>query len=367
MKFGLSRICITARLEMNLLGHPVSLKSDGIYTNLYSRAIYLSDAKTEILIISNDLCMLPSETQAFIRAEISRHTGINPENIIVHTTHAHAGPAVSEVFNQSNADNEDQKKIIGLIIDAGAGAYKNKINGSMSSGKTALKGISFNRRYVMKNNTVETHPFKDDPNLLEAEGPDDPELNVLMFFDENNNIKGLLANFVCHLTSNHRKNTKFSADFPAHAEKNLQAYFNDSTLVMLYLNGACGNLCQYMKTDFWKKIEAHELLKLYEQYKDNNLENVPVTLARISDILLVTIPGEIFVEYGLKIKEALKNKYSNIFIGELCNAYVGYIPTPKAFKYKDSGYETRLLTSGKLAENAGEIITNEILRIEKRL
>ena len=102
-----------------------------------------------------------------------------------------------------------------------------------------------------------------------------------------------------------------------------------------------------MKTDFWKKIATNELINLYERHKDNNLETVPVTLARISDALLIAVPGELFVEYGLKVKRFLKDKYGVILIIELANGYVGYIPTKEAFNSKNGGYEIQFLTTSK--------------------
>jgi len=146
LKFGLSRVCITPDPGMELLGHPKSLKSDGKYTDLYSRSLFLSSNKGgEILIISNDLCILPTEVMLHIREEIGKETGIKKDSIIVHTTHTHAGPAVAVVFDQESSDRKQQEKIINSIINSGIKAFKNKAVGSIGIGSIDLKDISFNR------------------------------------------------------------------------------------------------------------------------------------------------------------------------------------------------------------------------------
>ena len=49
---------------------------------------------------------------------------------------------------------------------------------------------------------------------------------------------------------------------------------------------------------------------------------------------------------------------------ELANGWVGYVPTKKAFSF-NSGYEVQFLSSSKLSEDAGDIITEEIIQMEK--
>lgn len=96
---------------------------------------------------------------------------------------------------------------------------------------------------------------------------------------------------------------------------------------------------------------AEELLKLA---KEKKFANVKLTIFSIGKIVIVGIPGEPFVEIGLKIKKVSKFKYT--FISELTNGYIGYIPIKKAFS--QGGYETKLARSSKLIEDADKIIIN---------
>ncbi len=243
MKFGLSKICITPKIGTKLFGQPKQLNSDGKYTDLYARSFYLNSKGVDILITSCDLLALTKEITDSIRERINKRTGIDFLNIMVHTTHTHAGPSVIEIFNKDFSDKKAQKRIIDQIVESGISAFNNRIPGKIGLGKGSISDISFNRRYIMKDGTVEMHPHKDDPNILEPEGPNDPELNSIILFYGDKPV-GVIANFQCHLTSLERNNTKFSADFPYYAEKNLQEKLGDNDFILLYLNGPCGNLCQ---------------------------------------------------------------------------------------------------------------------------
>ena len=64
---------------------------------------------------------------------------------------------------------------------------------------------------------------------------------------------------------------------------------------------------------------------------------VEVQVFKIGDFVLVTFPGEMFVEIGLNIKKASPFKYT--FIAGVSNAFIGYCPTDAAFEgwaYEDS-------------------------------
>ncbi len=65
--------------------------------------------------------------------------------------------------------------------------------------------------------------------------------------------------------------------------------------------------------------------------------SAPVQALRLGDASIVALPGEIFVEFGLTIKEQSPAKPQ--FVVSLANGYVGYICTDKALQ-EHGGYET---------------------------
>jgi hypothetical protein len=464
IKFGIAKVCFTPKIGTKLFGQPIQIETDDKYNDLYARSFYLNSNNKDLLIISCDLLVLPKGITDSIRTKISKKTGVNFNNILIHTTHTHAGPVVSDIFNERTTNPKTQKKIINSIIDSGIKSLQNQISGEIGIGKEHLYGISFNRRYIMKDGTVEMHPHKDDPNLFASEGPNDPELTSIILFNNKKNPIGVLANFPCHLTSLERNNSKFSADFPYYAEEDLRKKLNNDDFVMLFLNGPCGNLCQVdvenretfevgdqysrsmgikfseavnrtindcvfldnnididlvykeikipirkitekmleeakeiakkykgkeikkfklsnyglesykdtkvistrklLDTDYWKNMSNNEILHLSESY--NKLEIVPLTVAKLGGVLVISVPAELFVEYSIYLKNKFKEKYKNIIVIELVNGWIGYVPTKKAFLY-NSGYEVQFLSSSKLCKNAGDIITDKIIQMEKKL
>jgi hypothetical protein len=244
IEFGLAKVCITPPPGIRLFGQPEQLEAVGKYTDLYARSLYLHFGENDIMLITCDILFLPKENMDYMREEISKNTGIDFRNIIIHTTHTHAGPSLISLFNEDNVDAEASSAIFKGIIDSGVTSFNNKRRGFVFFGRDVRKDLAFNRRYIMKDGSVELHPHKDNPDLIGPEGPADPEINVLLIKDENGVPAGAVANFSCHLTTLERNNTKYSADFPFFAEKNLMKSLENDEFVLLYFNGPCGNVCQ---------------------------------------------------------------------------------------------------------------------------
>ena len=83
---------------------------------------------------------------------------------------------------------------------------------------------------------------------------------------------------------------------------------------------------------------------------------VEIGAISFSNTAISTNPSELFVEFGLEIKE--RSPFEVTLISELSNGYCGYVPTEHAFD--EGGYEThRSVFSSRLAKNAGRIITEK--------
>jgi hypothetical protein len=80
----------------------------------------------------------------------------------------------------------------------------------------------------------------------------------------------------------------------------------------------------------------------------------------IGKTALISIPGELFVEAGLEIKE--KSGEKDVFIIGYANDYVGYIPTLEA--YKKGEYE---VFSTVLSPDASRIVHNTAIELIKKL
>jgi hypothetical protein len=82
---------------------------------------------------------------------------------------------------------------------------------------------------------------------------------------------------------------------------------------------------------------------------------------RISDdVALVGLPGEVFVDLGLHIKQ--HSPFKTTIVIELCNDSPGYIPTKKAFG--EGSYET---VNSRVKPGGGEQMAELAVDLLKQL
>ena len=106
-----------------------------------------------------------------------------------------------------------------------------------------------------------------------------------------------------------------------------------------------------------EEVYARHVLRLIKGKKKTLFSEMQVIT--LGEIALVSIPGELFVEYGLEVKE--KSKFPHTFIIDNANDFVGYIPTLRVFE--EGGYEVRLCCGSKLDPVAGKMITGTALEM----
>ena len=112
-------------------------------------------------------------------------------------------------------------------------------------------------------------------------------------------------------------------------------------------------------------------MERYEQYAEEHerMKGGPtedetyVNAMRIGDVAIVGLPGEIFVEVGLEIKE--KSPFRHTFVVELANDWIGYIPTKRGFE--GGGYETWLARSSRAVPAAAAMMAESAVRQLEKL
>jgi len=109
------------------------------------------------------------------------------------------------------------------------------------------------------------------------------------------------------------------------------------------------------------EVYAREIIKL-SKIKDKYVET-QIHAVRIGDNAIATLPGEVFVEFGLRIKK--ESPFKNTLVFGLANDCVGYVPTNEAFD--EGGYEVKTATTSKLDRNAGDILASEVIKLIKLL
>ncbi len=105
---------------------------------------------------------------------------------------------------------------------------------------------------------------------------------------------------------------------------------------------------------FMDMVEAFRILDIAERNEvPFDVEVQVITLG--NSVAWVSLPGEIFVQLGLAIKEG--SPYATTMINELANGSIGYIPTQQA--YRQGNYE---VVSARCQEGSGELLVDAALR-----
>jgi hypothetical protein len=111
------------------------------------------------------------------------------------------------------------------------------------------------------------------------------------------------------------------------------------------------------KPSFLDRVKAFKILDTAaRQGKPYEVEVQVISMG--DDVAWVALPGEIFVNLGLAIKEASPYRYT--MIAELANGSIGYIPTRQA--YAEGNYEP---TNSRCAAGSGEMLVAEAVKLLK--
>jgi neutral ceramidase len=84
-----------------------------------------------------------------------------------------------------------------------------------------------------------------------------------------------------------------------------------------------------------------------------------VTAFRIGDVAFVSLPGEMFVEFGLMLKE--RSPFPHTFVATYANDYAGYVTTRKA--YAGGSYETWPVLNARIGREGGYAMIDKAVEL----
>jgi sugar phosphate isomerase/epimerase len=434
---GLAVIDITPPIPYRMSGYFNERLSTGILNPLHAKVIVLGQGNERAALVFCDIIGISPDVSLRVRRQAAEKIGIPAANILIAATHSHTGPLYfgalrkhfhdlavaeqgSDPYEKVDYSSELAAKIVKVITRANAAAKPVRLK----AGTAEQKGLSFNRRFHMKNGTVRFNPGVLNPDIIRPAGPIDPGVGMVFFDDaESGSASAAIVNFTLHLDT--VGGTKYAADYPFYLEQSLREKYGDE-FILLFGTGTCGDINhidvtkrERLKTDFigntlaqtvkakaesletvaeptlavrsevvevplqkygpqkvaWareniKKVGTRELsfLEQVEAYKILALEmrnsetiGLEVQVFRLSDdVAVVGLPGEVFVDLGLAIKRA--SPFATTLVIELCQDAPGYIPTKKAFA--EGSYET---VNSRIAPGGGEMMVNAAVRLLKEL
>jgi hypothetical protein len=253
LRAGTAVTDITPPIPFRMSGYFNERVSTGIKDPLQAKAVVFQQGDQSAAFVFCDLVGVPRDIAGAARAEASAATGIPAANIAVSATHSHTAPlyygALSDFFNQRNIAKfgrdpydpaEYRAKLVKQIAAAVVIAKKALAPVELKAGYATEDRISFNRRFHMKNGTVQFNPGELNPNIVRAAGPIDPQVGIVSITKRGEDKpEAAIVSFAMHLDT--LSGTEYSADYPKFAEDLLRKSFG-SDFTLLFGAGTCGDI-----------------------------------------------------------------------------------------------------------------------------
>ncbi|MFX0098895.1 MAG: neutral/alkaline non-lysosomal ceramidase N-terminal domain-containing protein [Candidatus Hodarchaeota archaeon] len=238
LKAGFQEVVITSPIGSTALAGYGGLKqlAQGINDQLLANCAVIENENERVAIVSLDLVGILPETVQNMRelANTLTNGAIKKENILICCTHTHSGPDTIGIFYPGQflrfKPDTDYLKLLERFVAGGIlGAYNNLQEVEMKAGKDYLNDASSNRR----EGGLPPNPVS--PRTI------DPEVQLISF-DVNKETVGLVVNFAAHATSfSTSSRMHMSADYVGALREEIKAKLGKK-VVVVYLNGACGDI-----------------------------------------------------------------------------------------------------------------------------
>jgi hypothetical protein len=466
LKVALAEVDITPPIGFPMAGYYHERLADGTIDPLKAKAIVFRDANVSGALVVCDLIGIATDLSREARRRAAEQTGIPASNIVIAATHSHTAPDyMKELWLRLGNEQQDPlraayiDKLMGGIVQAIAKADAAAKPAKLRHGSAVqATPVAFNRRFVMRDGSVQTWQNFENQNVVRSAGPTDPEIGLLTVDWDSGSIKsekgmrvgtesqpkGILSNFALHLDT--VGGMKWSADYPHFIEQSLRKAV-EPDVISIFGTGCCGDInhsdprrrdrnkadfignsigesiqkqlgqltsieeprlvvksrvvnvplqdatkeevarsLQILaaanrkeKVDFFEHVTAYKKLMLdqlrHREPHANAAEHItwglsrslagigetlPVDVTVITlgrDVAIVCLPGEVFVELGLAIKQG--SPYRTTMVIELANT-VETIYIPNRAAYAGGSYE---VTNSALQPGAGEMLVETALSL----
>jgi len=361
------------------------------------KALVLESGGTRMAYAIFDLAILGREVGDRCTALAEERTGIPAQNIVWACTHTHTGPHTGDWFPYEGSVDPTNRDWLKTLPERFAACVQQadaaKVPARMSRVRAYCNSVGANRRYRFKGgreiNTWLLSGEEDEVQCVGA-GPIDPEIGVLAFDAEAGGLIAVLFNYALHANANF--GPVFSGDYPAVVASRIREVYGPH-VSCLFAPGACGDVnpmrpwrevgdtvaeailvklrqrrpvggpmalaverrdltvpYRDLRKQEDERITASQWPKESQELFRQNLEimrrrgetetRTQLAAWRIGEVGFVGLPGELFVEWGMHLKQ--RSPFAWTYPVELCGDYVGYLVTRQA--WEAGGYESLIST-----------------------
>ncbi len=426
LMIGIAREIITPKVGGNLYGYSPNVYSTKIEDDLTSTAFYFEYGKQKALLISITVCEISTVLCGKIRRLIQNETGVPKENIMLCATHTHSAPNVAGTDGWGDIDAEYCESIfMPALVSVSKKAALNTKHASVGIAYgESLVGV--NRRETMADGRVDfgqdiNAPFNPRMTVISFKGDDGKILANLIHYGAHGTAAGCNTEVTRDwpgvmtdaLEAHTGAVTAFINGTIGDAGPRLSNGKTVGSLKYVYELGKIAaadairiydGMKEYVEADFtvsqnevripYKKIipleearkiygeygeqstnvggliraYAKKIMELYEKGNENReYFSFGQTVIKLSDIILVGYPFEIFCNIGKNVDDSIQS-HSVLSVCNV-NGFEGYFATED--EVPKGGYEILVYLYSRpwqFCENADKILSSEsTANIEKTI
>ena len=253
-KAGFARMDITPPMGTPLAGYYNYRASDGVLDPLEATCVAVSDGTRTALLVTIDHLHLANTLYDAARTAAAKAANVPPEAVYIAATHTHLGPVggLPRYLDDKSAEERARvkalidaanAKIVDQIAAAGKAAVSDLAPAEIRLATGSCPGVSFIRRYRMKDGSSRTNPGTTNPDIAHPIGTPDDTVQLVRFVREGKPDIAVV-NFQTHPDT--IGGTKCSADWPGVLRRTVEKALDGEALVAFF-NGAQGdtNHCVY--------------------------------------------------------------------------------------------------------------------------
>ncbi len=396
-KAGLAAVKITPDKPIRMAGYGSRDRpSEGVDADLFAKALALEDSDgNRALLITADLLGFTHEIAEAICARLKTSNGIDRKEILLNSSHTHAGPyvAISRASGFPEADRARIREYVAelqnKVVEAAQQALRNLEPAKLSWGGGVAHFVMNRREFTGRGVILGTNP----------RGLADRTVPVLRIDTPAGELRAVVFGVASHCTTLTGENFRISGDYAGFAQALIEG--SHPGVQAMFVTGCAGNANPYPRgTLELAKRHGNELGAEVARVLDTELKPVrgPIRteLRRVrlplqkltrpqveqmakdaasyrsfftdralamldrgealpetyeapfavwqfgDDLTLVGYSGETLVEYAAMAEQELGPL--NLWIAGYCNEVYGYLPVAKVLE--EGGYETRGLYAG---------------------
>jgi hypothetical protein len=417
LRVGVGAAELQAEDSMVIAGGITAGKVAGQEGKLRCTAMVFELGNTKIGMAACDVLMLTRQTLDPVVAQVSAATGIPSTHILINCTHTHHAPSTMRVHDYG-PDAAFTERVQRGLLEAFQKANDNLGPGTLYFAHGEETKVGQNSRMLLDDGQI--YWIGPRTNVVRATSPFDPDLPVMAFRDERDQLKGLVFNHSTH-SIGARQPGRRSPSIYGMAAQDLERQLGG---IALFFEGASGSTHNLELTgeecirrikasvfDTLQRAQAQDVKVLRSAKKpirfrvrrfDDAAEDAAVAryvhkyvgaphdeiirkvfqnmrrelspvqgeeretwvqAIRIGNVAWVGVPAEYFTQLGLDIKN--RSPFRHTYVAELANDWIGYLPNREGHKL--GGYQVWTGFHSYAEPGTGERIADLAIELLKGL